>query len=191
MSDNPDRPIEKIKKESRKHPRIAVYLNVDSKKIFKLKDHTICSYNLSFGGMMLVATPPMKGELEIGEKINISFVIEIKSGFVKIPSQVVWVKEKVLTPEKEIATCIGIKFLDLQDEVRNMINSFISGKDTNIEVKTTKVTCRSCIYFKENVGSKYAYCKLHRITILNTDENLTLSFNQIYTHPCKDHKVQK
>ncbi len=190
---NKGKSIERIKKDSRKHQRIAVYLNIHDSKVPKLKGHNICSYNLSLGGMMIVITPPATKDtpLSIGEKIELSFAIDTNIGSVALPSQIVWVKELVLTPENEQATCAGVKFLDAPGKIQNMINDFLEGKTKKEDETQAKKTCRDCIHFKENAGSKYAFCKLHRITILNSTEDLTLSFNQIFSHPCKDLKEKK
>jgi len=192
MADAEKKPTEKIKKESRKHPRVAVYLKVTSSGIPKLKEYSTCSYNLSLGGIMLVITPPLKNasEIKINDQLTLSFVISTKSGLLNILSKVVWVKDYVLTPESESASCLGIEFLSVPEETKVLINAFLKG-DLSSKAKTEKKTCRDCIHFKPNAKSKYAFCMLHRITILNSEADPSLSFNQIYSYPCKDLKLKE
>jgi c-di-GMP-binding flagellar brake protein YcgR len=181
--------IERIKKESRKHARIAIYLKAAGTQDPKLADSTISSYNFSVGGAMLVITPQIKAEtdLKTGEEIILSFVISTKAGITTVPSQIVWIKEKVLTPENEEASCIGVKFAEISEATKTLISNFLKG-EIEKDQKSKKKTCRDCSFFKDNPTSKYAYCESHRITVLNSDENLTLSFNQIYLYPCKEFK---
>ena len=193
MGINDNKPLERIKKESRKHPRIAVYLKISSSGNPKLDSHTICSYNLSLSGMMLVVTPPLagKGDLQLGETLILSFVVSAKAGTLQIPSKIVWVKERVLTPENEEATCIGAEFLEMHATTKAILSIFLKAQENDKKKVTVKKTCRDCVSFVENKGSKYAFCQLHRITILNDDSDMTLSFNQIYSYPCKDLKIKE
>ena len=181
--------MERIKKESRKHARVAVYLKISDPPAPKLKEYTVCTHNLSLGGMMIVVTPPLKtlDELKVGENMEMSFVISIKAGVMNIPSRVAWTKEKVLTPDNEEASCAGVEFLSLSEQHKGLITEFLKEKIEK-DAKARKKTCRECSMFKENPGSKYSFCEFHRITVLNSDENLTLSFNQIYLYPCKEFK---
>lgn len=187
------KPLERIKKESRKHPRIAVYLSVSASNVPVLEDHSLCSYNLSRGGMMIVAVPPLKdpADIDIGGRTTVSFTVSTKEGTFNIPSQTVWVKHNVLTPEGEKASCIGVKFLELSERIAAVIDTFLKEGPVSKqeEAKSHKKTCRDCVHFKDNAGSRYAYCKLHRITVLNSEADLTMSFNQIYTYPCQDLKT--
>ena len=67
--------MEKIKKESRKHPRVAVYIKVSSAAPPELKERIMCTHNLSADGMMLVITPPITSEfLKVGQKINLTLM---------------------------------------------------------------------------------------------------------------------
>jgi len=179
--------LEKIKKESRKHARIAVYMKVSADGVPNLAGHDFCSYNISEGGIMFVSVPPIQNQtLQVGDKVALSFVINPKAGLFNLNSDIVWVKNEVLTPENKEATCIGAKFINAPESVKHSIASFIKEGLPSNKPKDLKNTCRDCTHFKENVGSKYAFCQLHRITILNSTEDLTMSFNQIYSHPCKD-----
>jgi c-di-GMP-binding flagellar brake protein YcgR len=186
------RSIERIRRDSRKHPRISVYLTLEGTRMTKLKGHQLSSHNLSQGGMMIIISPPMPKDnpLLIGEKLTVSFAIDTREGSVDIPGQIVWIKELVLTPDNEQASCAGVRFTEIQPKVAEMIKNFLSGKTLDDARKRAKKTCRDCIHFKENARSKYAFCKLHRITVLNSDQDLTLSFNQIFTNPCKDLKEE-
>jgi hypothetical protein len=184
--------MEKLKREIYRHTKITIF--VDSKKIPAFQNTTTYTHNISEQGSLLEVSPPINhpSPPKAGDKIPINFLLSSSTGTISTLADIIWFHSPVLDKDGNQISAISVKFPSLDDQARNAIRQFLANPDKAGEKsptpQTNERTCRSCKHYsKAHTSSRYADCTFHQMTIRDTDDDMSMTFSQIYSNPCKEY----
>lgn len=110
-----------MESEKRKHSRVPIRLKLAGWPVPALKGYSLCSYDISKGGIKVEISPPLSEDVELKENdmITVSFELSPDEGYLTASSRVVWRKDG------EEISYIGAEFLTIPESIYEKIDNFL------------------------------------------------------------------